>query len=78
MSHLRPEDKTPRLRRLSCRKGRHEFGEAQQIGGGITRQVCETCSAVSIDLSGAHGRKTPIVSKNEGTVSLETGETDEP
>lgn len=77
MSHLRPEDKTPRLKRLSCRKGRHDFGEAQHIGGGITRRVCQACSAVSIDLTGAHEVESPIVSENKGVISLVTGETDE-
>lgn len=78
MSHLRPEDRTPRLHRLSCRKGRHDFDEAQHIGGGITRQVCANCSAVSIDLTGAHEGPAPIVSENTEIISLVTGETDEP
>ena len=40
------------------------------------RQVCETCSAVSIDLTGAHETQAPIVSEKRGIISLVTGETD--
>jgi len=50
MSHLRPELK-PRHKLSSCKKGHHDYGEAQMIGGGITRQVCQTCSDISIDLT---------------------------
>jgi hypothetical protein len=50
MSHLRPESKQ-RHKLSSCKKGDHDFGEAQMIGGGITRQVCRTCSDIRIDLT---------------------------
>ncbi|HJQ76666.1 MAG TPA: hypothetical protein VJ948_05320 [Acidimicrobiia bacterium] len=53
MSHLRPEDRKSRHSRSACKRGRHHYGEAQSIGGGIRRQVCETCGGVTIDLSGA-------------------------
>lgn len=53
MSHLRPEDRRNRHSRSACKRGRHLYGEAQNIGGGIRRQVCETCGGVTIDLSGA-------------------------
>ena len=52
MSHLRPEDLVS-LEKTSCRKGRHHYGKTQIIGGGITRQVCRVCGAVTIDLSAA-------------------------
>jgi hypothetical protein len=51
MSHLRPESR-PRHKLSSCKKGHHNYGEAQMIGGGITRQVCRTCSDIRIDLTG--------------------------
>jgi hypothetical protein len=50
MSHLRPEAR-PRHKLSSCKKGHHNYGELQLIGGGITRQVCGTCADVSIDLT---------------------------
>lgn len=53
MSHLRPEEKVARHRLSSCRKGHHAYGEVQRVGGGITRQVCEKCADVTIDLTGA-------------------------
>ena len=53
MSHLRPEDRSLKHRRADCKKGRHFYGEAQSVGGGIRRQVCTECGAVSIDLTGA-------------------------
>jgi hypothetical protein len=53
MSHLRPEDIPTAHKRSSCKKGRHRYGEAQAVGGGIVRQVCLTCGAVTIDLTGA-------------------------
>ncbi|GEM_PF-2653584 len=53
MSHLRPEDTAIVHRRSSCKRGRHRYGEPQSIGGGIVRQVCVVCSAVTIDLTGA-------------------------
>lgn len=52
MSHLRPEDKAARHRMSSCRKGVHNYGEAQVVGAGILRQVCGTCADVTIDLTG--------------------------
>lgn len=59
VSHLRPEDKAKHSR-SSCRKGRHLYGEAQRIGGGITRRVCDTCGEVTIDLSNADEVTRPM------------------
>ena len=53
MSHLRPEDRPSKLLRAKCRRGRHTYGLAQHIGGGISRQVCDVCNEVTIDLTGA-------------------------
>jgi hypothetical protein len=53
MSHLRPEDHTSTHRKPSCKKGRHRYGDSKNVGGGIARQVCVACGAVSIDLTGA-------------------------
>ncbi len=61
MSHLRPDDRPQRHRKSECRKGRHAFGEAQNVGGGITRQVCAVCSVITIDLTGADGLTSPLV-----------------
>ena len=61
MSHLRPEDRSERHKRSACRKGRHLYGRAQNIGAGIVRQVCETCGEVTIDLTGANEQTTPVV-----------------
>lgn len=53
MSHVRPEPKTPRQQLADCRRGKHDYGPAQNIGGGIVRRVCTGCADVSIDLTGA-------------------------
>ena len=45
----------------SCRKGLHDFGKQQNIGGGIGRQVCTKCSAVSIDLTQPDHLESPDV-----------------
>ena len=60
MSHLRPQDRSTKHRRSDCKKGRHTYGEAQNIGGGIQRQVCTHCGTVTIDLSGADELTTPV------------------
>jgi hypothetical protein len=52
MSHLRPEDLAAAAKR-SCRKGRHWYGDPVNVGGGITRNVCLACGAVTIDLTSA-------------------------
>jgi hypothetical protein len=52
MSHLRPEDIAVGHKKSLCKKGQHRYGEGQSIGGGILRQICVTCGAVSIDLTG--------------------------
>lgn len=53
MTHLREPDRR-KHRASDCRKGRHAYGESQYIGAGITRQVCDTCGDVTIDLTAAH------------------------
>lgn len=64
MSHLRPEDRSPKHSRSTCRKGRHPYGESQNIGGGIARQVCGLCGEVTIDLTGAEPLAEPVVGIN--------------
>lgn len=48
------------------------YGEAQHIGAGIVRQVCEECGAVTIDLTGAYEAAAPLVSDNREIISLVT------
>ena len=36
-----------------CKQGHHRYGSPRYIGGGMTRQTCSVCGAVSIDLSQA-------------------------
>lgn len=36
-----------------CRKGKHRYGTPKLIGGGMSRQTCSICGAVTIDISGA-------------------------
>ena len=60
VSHLHPEIKAQKHRRSDCRKGRHEFGETQNVGAGIRRQVCIECGAVTIDLSKADELTAPL------------------
>jgi hypothetical protein len=73
VSHLRPEDRSVKLSRASCRKGRHFYGETQNIGAGITRQVCETCGEVTIDLTGAHELTEPII-RSTGKIGTRSSE----
>lgn len=58
VSHVRPRP-SKRDSRPNCRKGIHSFGPTQEVGGGISRRVCDRCSAVSIDLTGAYEMATP-------------------
>jgi hypothetical protein len=71
VSHLRPQDRSPKKSRAACKRGRHYYGESQNIGAGITRQVCETCGEVTIDLTGAHEVSAPVIipSRLLGSVS---------
>lgn len=61
MSHLTPEDRKSRHSRSACKKGRHLYGEAQNVGGGIRRQVCDTCGDVTIDLTGTEPLPAPVL-----------------
>ena len=36
-----------------CKQGQHRYGSPRYIGGGMNRQTCSVCGAVSIDLSQA-------------------------
>lgn len=66
MSTSRPAPKaSDRHRKAECRKGRHHFGSNQNIGAGITRRVCDTCSAITIDLTGSYELAYPVVSSQE-------------
>lgn len=73
MSHLRPEERAGKHKRSDCKKGRHVYGEAQNIGAGIKRQVCDKCGEVTIDLTGADGLTAPIITNKEkiGNLSSE-------
>jgi hypothetical protein len=33
-----------------CRQGIHRYGSPKLIGGGMSRQTCSVCGAVSIDI----------------------------
>ena len=74
MSHVRSEELEGEHRRSACRKDRHSYGERRDIGAGIARQVCRSCGAVTIDLTGAHELTTPVISSTGklGTRSAET------
>ena len=73
MSHLRPEDRNKHSR-TACRKGRHYYGETQNIGAGITRRVCEGCGEVTIDLTGVEEVTTPVNRNGRRLRSLTTGD----
>jgi hypothetical protein len=78
VSHLRPDERVQRHRKSDCKRGRHEYGEPQNIGAGISRRVCEVCGWVAIDLTGAHELTSPVISEKEnliGKVSRESEET---
>ncbi len=58
VSHIRPDERRQHSN-SDCRKGRHEFGESQNIGAGILRRVCEFCHWVTIDLTNADELTAP-------------------
>jgi hypothetical protein len=67
MTHLRPEDISYVYRKSSCRRGRHRYGSAQHVGGGILRQVCLACGSVTIDLTNTIGLdETGVANHLEG------------
>ena len=53
-----------------CRKGHHEYGEAQNVGAGILRRVCITCSGVTIDLTNAGELPTPLFNTQSSIISF--------
>lgn len=69
MSHISPLGRSRKHRRSDCRKGRHHYGQAQNIGAGMRRQVCGTCSAVSIDLTGVEELTTPLASNQRSIMA---------
>lgn len=76
VSHIRPEDMAPRHRRSACRRGRHDYGKPQHIGAGITRQVCDVCASVTIDLTSTYEPDSPVVNERRRITSLFPGGTD--
>ena len=76
VSHLRPEDKIQKHRRSDCRKGRHDYGEAQNVGAGIRRQVCTECGEVTIDLTGADELRKPVISNGTNILSIAAHQTE--
>jgi len=68
VSHLRPEEQ--KHRRSDCRKGRHIYGEGQNIGAGIRRQVCTECGEVTIDLTAADELTTPVTLNGTNILSI--------
>lgn len=70
VSHIRQDEKSDRHKRADCRKGRHHYGSIQNIGAGIGRRVCETCSAVTIDLTSSYELAYPVVISHAPLVSV--------
>lgn len=75
MSHIRPEEKQ-KHRRSDCRKGRHLYGEAQNVGAGIRRQVCIECGDVTIDLSHADELTKPVLPDKSNIISIASEQTE--
>lgn len=50
-SDQKPGRRSRRKAAADCRRGRHRYGSPQNIGGGMTRQTCSVCAAVTIDLT---------------------------
>jgi hypothetical protein len=61
VSHISYDEKRERHKKAECRKGRHLYGPKQSVGAGIYRQVCATCSAVTIDLTNVHELAGPVM-----------------
>lgn len=49
-----------------CREGRHRYGAPQLIGGGMSRQTCPICGAVTIDITGADETVEPQSGPSRG------------
>jgi len=67
MSHIRPEQKSSKHRIAECRKGTHDYAEGQHIGAEIMRRVCQTCSYVTIDLTGSKLRADGTIERSQLT-----------
>jgi hypothetical protein len=67
MSHIRTELKSSKHRIAECRKGTHDYAEGQHIGAGIMRRVCQTCSYVTIDLTGSELRADGTIERSQLT-----------
>jgi hypothetical protein len=52
-AHHRSGHRNRRRALADCRRGDHRFGSPRAIGGGIDRQTCLVCGAVSIDVTQA-------------------------
>lgn len=70
MSHLRPDERIQRHRKSHCKKGRHEYGESQNVGAGILRRICEVCGIINIDLTSADELETPVIPKKTNLASM--------
>lgn len=62
---MRPESRTQKHKRSACRRGRHDYGQHQNIGAGIVRRVCDVCGAVTIDLTHSDELTSPVLSAKE-------------
>ncbi|MEA1901918.1 MAG: hypothetical protein U9N56_00160 [Actinomycetota bacterium] len=67
MSHVRPEQKA---RKSDCRKGRHTYGESQNVGAGLLRRVCDLCSTVTIDLTQADEVTSPVLKSRSSILTM--------
>jgi len=51
VSDQKPGRRSRRKAASDCRKGDHRYGSPKHVGGGMTRQTCSVCGAVTIDLT---------------------------
>ncbi|HEX2152645.1 MAG TPA: hypothetical protein VHL52_01540 [Acidimicrobiia bacterium] len=56
------ERRSRRKAAADCRKGKHRFGAPTLIGGGMSRQTCAVCGAVTIDISEAETPDEAVLS----------------
>lgn len=70
MTHMRDEDRAARHRLSACKRGKHLYGEAQNVGAGIVRRVCVRCAEVTIDLTQSDELKTPLLRRTAKITSL--------
>lgn len=69
VSDQKPGRRSRRKAASDCRKGDHRYGSPKHVGGGVTRQTCSVCRAVTIDLTRTERMVEPALFGSSGARS---------